>query len=93
MTRSASRIFCLGSLILLALIAAPGLSGAQSLPTPTRLIDPDFGLFEAYGLSASGSGDTLVIGAPGAFPDPLVDVYLRSGSIWNRQAAHYHGRK
>jgi hypothetical protein len=86
MTRSASRTFCLGSSILLALIAAPGPSGAQSLPAPTRLIDPDFGLFEAYGLSASGSGDTLVIGAPGASPDPLVDVYLRSGSTWNQQA-------
>lgn len=83
---SASRTFWLSTSILLALIALPMLSGAQPLPAPTRLIESDFGLFEAYGLSASGSGDTLVIGAPGAFPDPLVDVYFRSGTNWNLQA-------
>lgn len=77
---------CLITPILLSFAALPMLVGAQSLPSPTRLIDPDYGLFEAYGLSASGSGDTLVIGAPGAFPDPLVDVYVRSGSEWNLQA-------
>jgi len=86
MLRSASRTLCLITSILLALIALPVWSGAQSLPAPTRLIDSDPGLFEAYGLSASGSGDTLVIGAPGAFPDPLVDVYVRSGTHWNLQA-------
>lgn len=86
MNLSAARPFVGLSPILLALAVWPAFGLAQSLPAPTRLIDADYGLFEAYGLSASGSGDTLVIGAPGAFPDPLVDVYLRDGSAWTLQA-------
>lgn len=85
MNVSSARDSVLASSLLCLLVALPLSAGAQSLPSPTRLMDPDFGLFEAYGLSASGSGDTLAIGAPGAFPDPLVDVYLRSGSEWNLQ--------
>ena len=75
------------SVLLLSLMvaAAPGIR-AQSLPAPSRLIDPDYGLFEAYGLSAGGDGDAFVVGAPGAFPDPLVDVYLRSSTNWSLQA-------
>lgn len=75
------------ALVLMLAMACTGIGsvGAQPLAPPTRLIDSDPGLFESYGLSAGGDGDTLAIGAPGGFPSALVDVYLRTGSSWSLQ--------
>ena len=58
----------------------------QSLGPATRFVDPDFGLFEAYGLRVAGSGDTLVVGAPFAFPRERVDIFVRDGEGWSLQA-------
>lgn len=80
--------FLRDALTLMLAVVSTGVSSicAQPLSPPSRLIDSDPGLFEAYGLSAGGDGDTLAIGAPGGFPSPLVDVYVRTGASWSLQA-------
>lgn len=80
--------FIRDALTLMLALVSTGVSSicAQPLSPPSRLIDSDPGLFEAYGLSAGGDGDTLAIGAPGGFPSPLVDVYVRAGASWSLQA-------
>ncbi len=79
--------FIRDALALMLAMACTGIASvyAQPLSPPTRLIDSDPGLFEAYGLSAGGDGDTLAIGAPGGFPNALVDVYVRTGPTWSLQ--------
>jgi hypothetical protein len=79
--------------ILMLCLASP-LVVAAPLPTPspsayspgTRLVEGGPGLFESYGLGLAASGDTLLVGAPGAFPDELVDIYVRNGPSWKLQA-------
>lgn len=58
----------------------------QSLGAPTQFTDPNFGLFEAYGLRTAGDGDRFVVGAPFALPRERVDVFLRQGEGWHLEA-------
>ncbi|MCG6117291.1 MAG: putative Ig domain-containing protein [Aquimonas sp.] len=68
-------------------MAAAGEQQVASLGPPTQFIDPDFGLFEAYGLRSAGQGDRFVVGAPFAFPRERVDIFTRSGESWSLETA------
>ncbi|MER2560870.1 MAG: hypothetical protein ABTQ32_09135, partial [Myxococcaceae bacterium] len=52
-----------------------------------RLVDANGQAFDEFGRSIAASGDTLLVGVPGAGADGEVRVYLRTGSSWSLQAA------